>query len=80
MKGEEMKGEKSALLSCWSTSSASHLKRGRLRDAEAWKNPPLFNHTGKTVVGLKALEKAKTAELARVKALAGVWGDPGAGY
>ena len=35
--------------------------------------PPLFNYTGKTVVGLKAWEKAKIAELARVKTLAGVW-------
>ena len=31
-------------------------------------------------MGLEAWEKAKMAELALVKALAGVWGNPGAGY
>jgi hypothetical protein len=36
------------------------------------KTPPLFNYTGKTVVGLKAWGKAKKA---RVKTLAGVWGN-----
>ena len=40
----------------------------------------LFDYTGKTVVGLKAWEKAKLAELARVKTLAGCWGAEGHGY
>ena len=41
---------------------------------------PLFNYTGKTVVGPKAYEKARKAELARVKPLKGCWGGAGRGY
>jgi hypothetical protein len=41
---------------------------------------PLFNYTGRTVVGLKAWNQAKQAELARVKPLKMPWGNEGEGY
>ena len=41
---------------------------------------PLFNYTGKTVVGPKAYAKAKAAEEARVRPLRGQWGLAGKGY
>jgi len=51
-----------------------------VHEGQKGKTLPQFNYTGRTVVGLKAWQKARLTEMARVKPLEGCWKKPGDGY